>query len=95
MDPQIEFEDIESPSLRQQAKDLMEDMVQLFPSDSAVKATFKHFHNSFIAEVKVASESAYMTAVHQAAALGDVLDSVREKLMGQIIDWRMHRFAAS
>ena len=94
MDPQIEFQDIESPSLRQAAKDLMEELVELFPSDSAVKATFYHFQNSFLAEIKVASESAYMTAAHQAGALADVLESVKAKLMGQIIDWRIHRFAS-
>jgi hypothetical protein len=94
MDPQIEFRDIESPTLRQQAKDLMEEMVQLFPSDSAVIATFGHFQNSFLAEIKVASESVYMTAIDQAGTLGEVLASVKEKLMGQIIDWRIHRFAS-
>ena len=94
MDPQINFEDIENPGLRQQAKDLMEDMVQLFPSDAAVKATFRFFQNSFLAEIKVASESACMTAIDQAGALADVLASVKSKLMGQIIDWRIHRFAS-
>jgi hypothetical protein len=94
MDPQIEFQDIESPSLRQQAKDLLEDLTQLFPSDSAVRATFWHFQGSFLAEIKVASESAYMTAVDQAGALGEVLEGLKRKLMGQIIDWRIHRFAS-
>jgi hypothetical protein len=94
MDPQIEFRDIENPRLRQQAKDLLDDLTQLFPSDAAVKATFRFFQDSFLAEIKVASESAYMTAVDQAGALGDVLNSVKEKLMGQIIDWRIHRFAS-
>jgi hypothetical protein len=94
MDPQIEFRDIENPTLRQQAKDLLEDLTQLFPSDAAVKATFRFYKDSFLAEIKVASESAYMTAVDQAGALGDVLSNVKQKLMGQIIDWRMHRFAS-
>lgn len=94
MDPQIEFRDIENPTMRQQAKDLMEDLCQLFPSDAAVKATFRFFQDSFLAEIKVASESAYMTAVDQAGALGDALSRVKEKMMGQIIDWRIHRFAS-
>ncbi len=94
MDPQIEFRDIDSPSLRSQAKDLLEDLTQLFPSDAAVKATFRFYKDSFLAEIKVASESAFMTAADQAEALGDVLTSIRQKMMGQIIDWRIHRFAS-
>ena len=42
MDPQIIFENIECPSLRQQAKDLMEDIIQLSPSDAAVRADASH-----------------------------------------------------
>jgi hypothetical protein len=94
MDPQIVFDNIECPTLRQQAKDLLEDIVQLSPSDAAVKATFRYFQNNFLAEIKIASESAYMIAIDQAVALGDLLDRVKSKLMGQIVDWRIHRFAS-
>lgn len=90
-DPQILFQGIDCPRLRQQAKNLMEEMAQLCPSDSAVKATFRHIQNDFLAEIKVASETAYMQVIDQAEALTDCLDHVRSKLLTQIIDWRSHR----
>ena len=94
MDPQIVFQNIECPDVRQQVKDLMDEIIQLSPSDAAVKATFRFFQDKFLAEIKIASETAYMTAVDQAAALGDLLEHVKSKLMGQIVDWRIHRFAS-
>ncbi len=94
MDPKIVFQDIECPSLRLQVNELMEELFQVLPSDSAVRATFRFIHNRFLADIKVASESVYMTAIDQAGALGDLLDHVKTKLMGQIVDWRNHRFAS-
>lgn len=94
MDPQIVFQNIESPTLRQQVKDLMEDIIQLCPSDAAVRATFRFFQDRFLADIKIASESAYMTVVDQAGALGDLLEGVQSKLLSQIVDWRTHRFAS-
>ena len=94
MDPQIVFEDIESPDQRQKMKDMLDEIVQLSPSDAAVRATFRFFQDHFLAEIKIASESAYMTAVDQAGALGDLMEHLKSKLMGQIVDWRIHRFAS-
>ncbi len=93
MDPQIIFQGIECPNLRLQAKTLLEDLVQLCPSDSAVMATFQHIQDDFLAEIKVASESVYMQAVDKASGLTDCLDHVRANMLGQIADWRSHRFA--
>ena len=92
LDPQIVFQDIECPELRQKAKDLVEDLTQLCPSDSCVKATFGHLPGRFLAEIKIASESVFMQAVDSAAALGDVIDHIKSNLMGQIVDWRNQRF---
>ncbi len=94
MDPQIIYQNIESPDIRQQISALMEDLIQLCPSDSSVKATFKHLQDSFLAEIKVASESVCMQAADQASGITDVLEHVKSKLMGQIVDWRNHRFAS-
>ena len=94
MDPQIIFQDIESPTVRQQVKALMEDLIQLCPSDAAVKATFGQLHGSFLADIKIASESVSMQATDQCSALTDVLEHVKTKLMGQIVDWRNGRFAS-
>jgi hypothetical protein len=92
-DPQIEFQNIESPALQSQVKDLMEDLVQLCPSDAAVRATFRFLHDRFLGEIKVASENVFMHSIESAGALGDLLEDVKAKLMRQIIDWRTHRFA--
>lgn len=94
MDPQIVFQNIESPDTRQQISSLIEDLIQLCPSDSSVKATFKRFQDSFLAEIKVASESVCMQAADQASGLADVLEHVKSKLLSQIVDWRNHRFAS-
>lgn len=94
MDPQIIFHGIDSPETRSEVKSLMEDLIQLCPSDSAVIATFKHLQDSFLAEIKIASESVCMQAVDQALLLTDVLDHVKSKLLVQIVDWRNHRFAS-
>lgn len=93
-DPQIIFQGIECPDVRQKVKTLMEELIQLCPSDSAVKATFKHLHNTFLADVKIASETVVMQTMDQAAALTDVLEHVKAALLSQIIDWRNHRFAS-
>jgi hypothetical protein len=92
-DPQIDFQNIESPAQRLQVKDLMEDLIQMCPSDSAVIATFRFLQNHFLADIKIASESTYMQAMESGAALGDLLADVKSKLMRQIVDWRNHRFA--
>ncbi len=92
-DPQIVFQGIECPKLRQQMKNLVEDLTQLCPSDSCVKATFQHTTDRFLADIKIASESVSMQAMDQAFALTDALEHVRNNLMGQIVDWRNHRFA--
>ncbi len=94
MDPQIIFQGIECPNLRLQAKSLLEDIVQLCPSDSAVQATFRHLQDSFLAEINVESESVRMHATDRAAILNECLDHIRSKMLGQIIDWRAHRFAS-
>ena len=93
LDPNIVFQGIECPKLRQQMKNLVEDLTQLCPSDSCVNATFKQIPDRFLADIKIASESVYMQAVDQASAMTDVLDHIRANLMGQIVDWRNHRFA--
>lgn len=93
MEAQIDFSNIDCPDLRQRVKNLMDELVQFCPSDSSVRANFKFIQNKFKAEIKVASQTAYMCAVDQASALTDVLDQVKAKMMGQIVDWRMHRFA--
>lgn len=92
LDPQIVFQGIDCPQLRQQAKDLVEDLTQLCPSDSCVMATFGHLPDRFLADIKIASESVFMQAVDSASALGDVMDHIKSKLMGQIVDWRNQRF---
>lgn len=94
IDPQIVFQGIECPKLRQQVKGLIEDLTQLCPSDSCVIATFKQIQDRFLADIKIASESVYMQAVDQASAMTDVLEHIKTKLMGQIVDWRNHRFAS-
>ena len=94
MDPQIEFQGIECQDFRQKAKDLMEDLIQLCPSDSTVTATFRFIQNKFVTEIKVASESVYMQVLDQASVMTDVLDHVKTSLLSQIVDWRNHRFAS-
>jgi hypothetical protein len=94
MDPRIDFLDIESPSLRQQVQDLMEELVMLCPSDSAVRATFRRIQGGFLADIKVASESVYMAVWDQTAGIAELLEHVEAQLMHQIIDWRSHRFAS-
>lgn len=94
IDSQVFFQDIECPDLRQQINDLVEELTQFMPSDSAVRVTFRKIQDRFLADIKIASESAYMTAMDQAGALGDLLEKVKSKLMGQIVDWRTHRFAS-
>lgn len=93
-DPTIVFEDIESPRLRLQLREMMEEMIQLAPSDAACFATFRQLSDSFVAEVKFASESAYMQVADQTAAVADLILHVKEKLLTQIVDWRNHRFAS-
>jgi hypothetical protein len=94
IDSQITFQGIECPDLRRQIKELVDDLTQFVPSDSAVRVTFRKIRGRFLADFKVASESAYMTAMDQANVLGELLDKVKSKVMGQIIDWRTHRFAS-
>ncbi len=92
-DAEITFENIESPSLRLQLKEMIEDITQLSPSDAAVRATFHFIHNRFLAEVRIASESVYMQVGESASAIGELLSGVKGKLMSQIVDWRSQRFA--
>ena len=94
MDPQIIFYGIDNPDVRSEVKTLMDDLIQLCPSDSAVNATFKCLQNSFLAEIRIASESVCMQAIDQASGLADVLEHVKSKLLSQIVDWRNHRFAS-
>ena len=94
IDSQISFQGIECPDLRRQVKDLMDDLTQLAPSDSAVRVCFRKIQDHFLADVKIASQSVCMTAIDQATALGELLERVKTKLMGQILDWRTHRFAS-
>jgi hypothetical protein len=74
-------------------KNLVEDLTQLCPSDSCVNATFEHKPDRFLADIKIASESVFMQAMDQAPAVTDALEHVKTNLMGQIADWRNHRFA--
>jgi hypothetical protein len=90
---QIIFQDIECPKLRQQLTDMVDELIQLSPSDAAFRATFQHIQDHFLAEIKVASESVYMTVADEASAFGDMMDHVRAKLLSQIVDWRNQRFA--
>lgn len=92
-DPQIVFQNIESPNLQLQVKDLMEELIQICPSDAAVLANFRYLQDRFIADIKIASSTVYMQAVEQAVGLGELLVDVKSKLMSQILDWRAHRFA--
>jgi hypothetical protein len=92
-DPLIVFQNIDSPHLRAQVKDFLEELILLSPSDAAVKATFRYMQNRFLVDLKVASESAYMTVIDQARTIGDLLDHTKSKLLDQIKDWRAHRFA--
>lgn len=93
LDSQIDFLDMESPAFRQQVKEFVDEITQLCPSDSAVRASFHFIQDRFLAEVKVASETVYMTAKAQAGAVNEVLAAVKANLMSQIVDWRNHRFA--
>ncbi len=93
LDPQIVFQGIECPMLRQELKNLVEDLTQLCPSDSCVSATFQHSTDKFLADIKIASESVFMQARNHATALNDALEQVKSDLMGQIVQWRNHRFA--
>ena len=54
IDSQISFQGIECPDLRRQIKDLIDDLTQFVPSDSAVRVTFRKIKNVFLADVKVA-----------------------------------------
>src|SRR5262245_47810275 len=94
LDPQINIQDIDCPEQRGQVKAAIEDIVQLCPSDSTVKASFRRFQDRFLAEIRVASENVYMQAVDQAGALNDVLEHIKSKMLSQIVEWRNHRFAS-
>lgn len=94
IDPQITFQGIDCPEIRAQVKDMLEDLTQLCPSDACVKATFRQSDDRISADVMVASESAYMQVVDSSTAIGDMLEHVKSQLMGQIVDWRNHRFAS-
>ncbi|NJL23764.1 MAG: hypothetical protein HC902_00325 [Calothrix sp. SM1_5_4] len=85
-DAQINIQNIDCPSLRARAKAAIEDLAELCPSDASIRATFKKIGGRFMAEVRVASETAYMQAVDSSAALNDVIDHIRANLMGQIIE---------
>lgn len=91
--PQITIEDIECPVQRSNVKCLIEDLEQLCPSDSSVRATFRKIQDKFLAEIRVASETVVMQAVDHAEALSDVIDHIRSQLLSQIITWRTQRFA--
>lgn len=73
---------------------MVDELIQLSPSDAAVRATFQQIQDHFFADVKVTAESAYMSVLDQADAFGDMMDHVRAKLLTQIVDWRNHRFAS-
>jgi hypothetical protein len=93
-EPLIIFQDIESPTLRQQLRDMVDELIQLSPSDAYFSATFGQIKNGFLADIKVASESASMQVLDTADAFGEMMAHVREKLLTQIVDWRNHRFAS-
>lgn len=93
-DVQIDFNNIESLTLRQLGKDLMEDLVELCPSDAAVRATFRLVRGRFLADIKIASSSGLMRSFEQGAAFKDLLEDVKSQLMGQIVQWRSRRFGA-
>ena len=93
MEAQIDFHNIENPDLRQRVKNLMDELVQICPSDASVRARFHYIQDKFLAEINVASQYAYMYAIDQAGAMGDVLDQIKSKIVSQIVDWRIHRFA--
>lgn len=93
VDPNIIFKDIECPKLRQQLVGLMEDLTQLCPSDACIHAIFGHDRDTFLASIKVASEDVFMEVADQASQMSEVMDHIKTKLMGQILDWRSHRFA--
>jgi hypothetical protein len=93
-DPQISIQDIECPTLRGQVKSLIEDIIELCPSDSTVRATVRKLHGRFLAEIKVASESVMMQAADQASVLSDLMEHIKSKMQIQIVDWRNHRFAS-
>ncbi len=93
-DSQIEFQNIESSSLRQQAKDLIDEITQLSPSDAAVRATFRFIQDKFLVDIRIASENVFMQAAEQAEVVSELLEGVKTKLLSQIIDWRNHRFAS-
>lgn len=93
-DPQISIQDIECPTLRGQVKSLFEEIIELCPSDSTVKATVKKLHGRFLAEIKVASESVIMQANDQASLLTDLMEHIKSKMQIQIVNWRNHRFAS-
>ena len=93
-DVQIDFNNIESLTLRQLGKDLMEDLVELCPSDAAVRATFRLVKGRFLADIMVASSSGIMRSFEQGVAFKDLLANVKSQLMGQIVQWRDRRFAA-
>jgi hypothetical protein len=95
LDTQISMPDIECPNLRRQIKAMVEDLTELCPSDSSVRANVHKIHDRFLAEIRVASQSVYMHAMDQASALTDVLDLIKSKMLSQIVDWRNHRFAAT
>lgn len=94
LDPQISIQDIECPTLRAQVKTLVEELAQLCPSDSNVKASLKRIHDRFWMELNVCAESVRMQAIDSATGLTDVLDHIRSKMLNQIVDWRNHRFAS-
>jgi ribosome-associated translation inhibitor RaiA len=93
-DPQINIQDIECPTLRGQVKTILEDIIQLCPSDSTVRATVRKLHDRFVAEIRVASENVVMQAIDQATALAEVLEHIQTKMLTQIVDWRSHRFVS-
>ena len=90
----IVLEDIDCPTVRGQIKGLLEDLIQLCPSDSTVRAHVSKIQGRFLGEIRVASQSVYMCAADQAAGLTEVVDHLKAQLLTQILDWRAHRFAS-
>ena len=91
-DPLIVFQNIDNPRLRQQLRDMMDEMIELAPSDAACRATFQFLTDRFLANIQIASESAVMHVEDSTMAVGDLILHVKEKLLLQIVDWRNHRF---
>ncbi len=89
---EVKFQNMECRNLQQSVREAIDEMVQLSPSDSAVHATFNYIQNRFWAEIKISSESAYLSVIDDASSLADLLDRLNSRFMVQIRKWRTRRF---